>query len=658
MLVTQFSNADFRRFAPSWDEPARKAVFQFTVIAPQAQAAVSNMPAGIGADHGRRPQEGDVSADARRCRPISPFSASATSSAPPRNVDGVEIGVVTRTRRGARAGYALDAAEDVPALLQQLFRRALPAAQARPDRRARGRQLRGHGELGRDPVLREHPAGRSQAVGRSGPPVRLARHRPRDRPQWFGDLVTMAWWDDLWLNESFASWMENKASETCIPNGARSWWRWTPSETAMRLDATAATHPIVQPAETIDQVNRDRRRHHLREGRGGDRACSKPTSARTPSAKACAPTSRPTPTATPPRDDLWRAIEAAARKPLVRMAKDFTEQAGVPLVRVDPVTAEERRRGGASPGPLRHGRGVQARRGSGAFRSRRARSIGGAVVDQLIDAGPVVASISSRQRAAVGGQFRPGRLFPHPLRSSRLSTGWRAASATSRAIDQLGLIYDAWALGAAGYSPVANVLELISRLPPRADARVWSGALGILTGIDDYYSPGPERDAFRAWATGSLQPMFTRVRLAGPTPASRAATPILREELIRRSASLGDRGGDRRGQGPTSSIPDRSRKPVRRTARRGAGHRRRARRRRDASRPCGGLAAETNDPQAKRQFLSAMARASRSCDRQAGARPGVLAGGAGHAGAWGGAPGHRCAIRTSPSPSRWRTRRR
>jgi puromycin-sensitive aminopeptidase len=73
---------------------------------------------------------------------------------------------------------------------------------------------------------------------------------------WFGNLVTMAWWNDLWLNEGFASWIEYKAVDHLFPE----WDMWTQfifSDTgpAMSLDGLKNTHPIEAVVKTPNEIN-------------------------------------------------------------------------------------------------------------------------------------------------------------------------------------------------------------------------------------------------------------------------------------------------------------------------------------------------------------------------------------------------------------------
>ena len=82
--------------------------------------------------------------------------------------------------------------------------------------------------------------------------------------QWFGNLVTMVWWDDLWLNEAFATWMAYKIVDDWRP----AWRIWLDFEAgkgaALELDALVSTHPI-------------RARGAQRRGGGRDRSTPSPT---------------------------------------------------------------------------------------------------------------------------------------------------------------------------------------------------------------------------------------------------------------------------------------------------------------------------------------------------------------------------------------------
>src|SRR5690606_23879023 len=72
--------------------------------------------------------------------------------------------------------------------------------------------------------------------------------------QWFGNIVTMQWWDDLWLNEGFASWFETKIVHQFHPEWQQDLSRVDVRERAMGLDSYASTHPVIQDVRTVAEL--------------------------------------------------------------------------------------------------------------------------------------------------------------------------------------------------------------------------------------------------------------------------------------------------------------------------------------------------------------------------------------------------------------------
>ena len=333
MLVTQFEAADARRFAPMFDEPGFKAKFKLSAVAPANQTAFSNMPASI-----------TTRKDGRKLYSFatSPVMSSyllflGMGDVERRTVMAgkTEIGVITRRGVADQGDYALASAKRLLTYYNDYFGQPYPLPKldmiAGPGSSQFFGAMENWGAIFYfEPTLLFDPKRATQS-GRERIFTVVAHEMAH---QWFGDLVTMRWWDDLWLNEGFASWMENKASADLNPTWlARESAVAQDREGAMGIDATAATHPIIRHVETVDQLGEafDGITYQKGEAVIGMMESTLGADVFRDGIRRYMAKHKYGNTET---DQLWSELALAAGKPVVDVAHDFTLQGGVPLVTV------------------------------------------------------------------------------------------------------------------------------------------------------------------------------------------------------------------------------------------------------------------------------------------------------------------------------------
>ena len=177
LATTQFEATDARRAFPCWDEPARKAVFDVTLVFDDSLQAVSNTPIVEESSPGPGLRSVRFGETPIMSTYLLAFVVGDLVSVEAEAVNGTTIGVWTTQGKENQAGVCPGHVSQATGLLQRVFWHTLPAAQAGPHRHP-GLRCRGHGKLGLHHLPRDRAAGRSRklvgwhpsAGGRGGGP--------------------------------------------------------------------------------------------------------------------------------------------------------------------------------------------------------------------------------------------------------------------------------------------------------------------------------------------------------------------------------------------------------------------------------------------------------------------------------------------------------
>ncbi len=251
---TQFESTDARRAFPSFDEPGFKTPYDVTITAPAGMIALSNSP--------ELPAPAAAAGDAARVHSFatSPplpsylvaFAVGDFDVAEGR-VDPFPIRVITTKGRAHLAGTALDVAAALVDKLGDYFDMRYPYAKldlvAVPDFAAGAMENPGLVTF-RDVLLLVDPLHATTAARRSQAEV-IAHEFAH---QWFGDLVTMKWWNDVWLNEGFATWAEAKVVDQWRPSFGATIGQIAGIEHVMDTDALKSARAVREPVRSTSEA--------------------------------------------------------------------------------------------------------------------------------------------------------------------------------------------------------------------------------------------------------------------------------------------------------------------------------------------------------------------------------------------------------------------
>ena len=546
LATTQFEATDARRALPCWDEPAVKATFQVTLNVPEDMAAVSNTPI-IEERAGDSPGIKTVKFDTTPIMStyLLAFVIGDLTHIEKEAADGTMVGIWMTRGKEEQGQFALDTSVKLLSFFNDYFGIPYPLPKldhlAIPDFAAGAMENWGCVTY-RETALLVDPANSS-----AGTRQRVAEVVAHEMAHmWFGDLVTMEWWDDLWLNESFATWVGTKAVDWLFPE----WSMWTQfvnmdTNRAFNLDGLKNSHPIEQ--EVLNPAEVSQLFDAISYSKGGSvlRMLERfltPSNFRTGlniylnrHSYANARTT-----------DLWTALEESSGQPVNTIMSRWTAQMGYPVLDVAATATD----GGLTLEVKQERFVFDSVLGDGAGEDDE-EQVWPVPLTVAADGAGVTATLvnAATGTVAVETPAEPDWFKVNPEQTGFYRVNYTDAdwdrlvpvieNRTLPATDRLGIQNDAYALAKAGLLPITRFLTLAEAYQNESDASVWSDLATNLREVEGLIADEPCLGAFRAFGRQLFAPAAQRSGWE-PQPGEGHLDSLLRSTVLSQAGVYGD----------------------------------------------------------------------------------------------------------------------
>ena len=510
--VTQLEATDARRMFPSFDEPAYKATFALTATIDQGDHAISN---GAMTSDTPGPGSGKHTVKFETTPKMSTYLvalAVGDFECQSGSADDIPIRICSTPDKKSQTGFALEAAEAILRYYDKYYAVKYPFKKldvvAVPDFAA-GAMENTAAIFYRETLLLADPKTASTSVRKSIGQV-LAHEMAH---QWFGDLVTMRWWDDIWLNEGFANWMETKPLKAWKPAWHMELGEVQANQSAMTLDSLKTTRPIraeawtpAEISELFDGIAYEKGAAVLRmvESWVGEEPFRAGVNAyidrfKYGNARA---------------EDFWGTLTKVTGKPVDRVMAGFVDRPGVPLVdalvkcsgTAGTVSVAQDAQNGAT--------GSTARAASVPWTIPVCvKTPGHSALCQQVAAAPATIAVDSCPAWAMANAGGLGyyRVVHSPEIIRALARDVAALAPTER----ISLLMDEWALVRSGRHDVSTFLDLAQGSQDERTPDVLDMLLGTLARIDAVLTTDATRQPYRSWIRSLLKPAMQDVGLTG-----------------------------------------------------------------------------------------------------------------------------------------------